>query len=175
MFGELAADASIDVLFGPTLSNTAFAADPVAQAAGLPVVAISNTAQGITDAGDYIFRVPLSDEKVIPAVVETVAATLTDKTAALLYATDDAFSTLSAEMMRVAAAANGIEIVTEQTFATTATDFTAQLDAVCRNRTSHHLPGGAGWSGGAGCVTGARCWTHAAVRLRQWLQRAEVP
>ena len=69
---------------------------------GYPRGCDSNTAQGITDAGDYIFRVPLSDEKVIPVVVETVTATLTNKTAALLYATDDAFSTSSAEMMRVA-------------------------------------------------------------------------
>src|SRR5687768_13716148 len=43
-------------LLGPTLSSAAFAADPVAQQAGVPVIGTSNTAEGITEMGSYIFR-----------------------------------------------------------------------------------------------------------------------
>ncbi|HTO97746.1 MAG TPA: ABC transporter substrate-binding protein, partial [Myxococcales bacterium] len=40
----------VSAIIGPTLSNTATAADPLAQGAGVPVVAVSNTApKGITD------------------------------------------------------------------------------------------------------------------------------
>src|SRR3954447_16249340 len=49
----------VAAILGPTLSSSAFAADPLAQAAGVPVVAISNTADGITEQGDYVFRASL--------------------------------------------------------------------------------------------------------------------
>src|SRR5690606_33200036 len=56
----------VSVIIGPTLSNGAFQAQPVAQEAGVPVLAISNTADGITDQGDYIFRDSLTEAQVIP-------------------------------------------------------------------------------------------------------------
>ncbi len=46
----------VSVIIGPTLSNTAFSTDPVAQDAGVPVLGVSNTAEGITDIGDFVFR-----------------------------------------------------------------------------------------------------------------------
>src|SRR5262249_30490473 len=44
----------VAAIIGPTLTNTAVAADPVAQAAKVPVLAVSNTGTGITSIGDYI-------------------------------------------------------------------------------------------------------------------------
>ena len=44
-------------IVGPTLSQQAFSADPVANRAKVPVVAGSNTAKGIPEIGDYIARV----------------------------------------------------------------------------------------------------------------------
>ena len=44
------------IIFGPTLSNSMFAAGPVANAAKTPVFATSNTAYGITDIGPFVFR-----------------------------------------------------------------------------------------------------------------------
>ncbi len=44
-------------IVGPTLSQQAFAADPIANKAGVPVVGPSNTAQGIPQIGEYISRV----------------------------------------------------------------------------------------------------------------------
>ena len=42
-------------LIRPTLSSEATTADPIAQQAGVPVAATSNTAPGITAIGPYIF------------------------------------------------------------------------------------------------------------------------
>jgi len=43
----------VSAIIGPTLSTTATAADPIAQMAKVPVVAVSNTsAKGITDIGE---------------------------------------------------------------------------------------------------------------------------
>jgi branched-chain amino acid transport system substrate-binding protein len=52
-YQRLIAREKVAAIIGPTLANTATAADPLAQAAKVPVVAISNTPpRGITDIGD---------------------------------------------------------------------------------------------------------------------------
>src|SRR5687768_10306548 len=53
---KLVEEDGVVAVLGPTLSNQAFAADPVAQENGVPVMGVSNTAGGITDMGDYVFR-----------------------------------------------------------------------------------------------------------------------
>jgi len=67
VFTRLINDEKVPVIIGPTLSSTAFAADPIAQKAGVPVLGTSNTAKGITDMGTYIFRDSLPQAGVIPA------------------------------------------------------------------------------------------------------------
>jgi branched-chain amino acid transport system substrate-binding protein len=129
LFQELIDD-KVDVLAGPTLSNSAVVADPVAVEAGLPVLAITNTATGITAIGETIFRIPLADERVVPATIETAVATFQVKSAMLLYAHDEAFATSTAEGMRRAAAEHGVQIIGEQRFSTNDTDFSAVLNAV---------------------------------------------
>ena len=121
----------VNVILGPTLSNTATAADPLAQAAKVPVVAISNTApKGITDIGDYIWRVSLTEAQVIPGALKLVKAKLGIKTAALLYGNDDAFTKAGYDVMKAALADLGIQLLGEQTFAKPDRDFNAQLTAL---------------------------------------------
>ena len=56
-------------IVGPTLSQQAFSADPVAERAKVPVIAASNTAKGIPEIGDYIARVssPVTVLRLIPS------------------------------------------------------------------------------------------------------------
>jgi branched-chain amino acid transport system substrate-binding protein len=61
----------MSVIIGPTLSNGAFQAQPIAHEEKVPVLAISNTAEGITAQGDYIFRDSLTEGQVIPQTVAT--------------------------------------------------------------------------------------------------------
>jgi branched-chain amino acid transport system substrate-binding protein len=121
----------VSAILGPTLSNTATAADPLAQGAKVPVVAISNTApKGITDIGDYIWRVSLTEAQVIPGALKRLQAKLGFKTAALLYGNDDAFTQAGYNVMRSALDAQGVKIVGEQTFAKPDRDYNAQLTAL---------------------------------------------
>lgn len=120
----------VDVILGPTLSNTAFEAHPVAQSNGIPVLAISNTAAGITDTGDHIFRVSLAEDAVVPQTVELISSAWQPETAALVYSEDDAWSRSSADVFREAAAANGIEIITEQDISSEAGDYSTQIDEI---------------------------------------------
>ncbi len=56
IFQRLIRQDKVVAILGPTLSNSAFAADPLAQQAGIPVIASSNTAPNLTKIGDFIFR-----------------------------------------------------------------------------------------------------------------------
>ncbi len=121
----------VSVIIGPTLSNTATAADPLAQAAKVPVVAISNTApKGITDIGDRIWRVSLTELQVITPALKRIRAKLGFKQAALLYGNDDAFTQAGYNVMKAALQAQGIAVVGEQTFAKPDRDYNAQLTAL---------------------------------------------
>src|SRR5688500_13407076 len=78
----------VHAIIGPTLSNEALSSDPVAQKAGVPVLGVSNTAAGITDMGDYIFRDSLAEFQVIPETVKQSKAKLNLTKVSLLYASE---------------------------------------------------------------------------------------
>ncbi|HVR61915.1 MAG TPA: ABC transporter substrate-binding protein [Polyangia bacterium] len=121
----------VAAIIGPTLSNTATAADPLAQSAKVPVVAVSNTApKGITDIGDYIWRVSLTEAQVIPGALKRLQARLKFKKAAVLYGNDDAFTQAGYNVMKAALDASGTTIVGTQTFAKPDRDYNAQLTAL---------------------------------------------
>ncbi len=121
----------VSAIIGPTLSNTATAADPLAQAAKVPVVAVSNTApKGITDIGDCIWRVSLTEGQVIPGALKRLQAKLGFKKAGVLYGNDDAFTQAGYDVMKTALEAQGIAIVGTQTFAKPDRDYNAQLTAL---------------------------------------------
>jgi branched-chain amino acid transport system substrate-binding protein len=121
----------VAAIIGPTLSNTATAADPLAQAARVPVVAISNTApKGITDIGDYVWRVSLTEAQVIPGALKRLQGKLGFKRAGVLYGNDDAFTQAGYDVMRAALGQLGIEILGTQTFAKPDRDYNAQLTAL---------------------------------------------
>ncbi|HEX3694393.1 MAG TPA: ABC transporter substrate-binding protein [Polyangia bacterium] len=121
----------VAAIIGPTLSNTATAADPLAQAGKVPVVAVSNTApKGITDIGDYIWRVSLTEGQVIPGALKRLQNKLHFKKAAVLYGNDDAFTQAGFAVMKAALNASGTTIVGTQTFAKPDRDYNAQLTAL---------------------------------------------
>jgi branched-chain amino acid transport system substrate-binding protein len=120
----------VDAIIGPTLSNEALTADPEAQKDKVPVLAVSNTASGITDMGDYIFRDSLAEFQVIPETVKEAKAKLNLTKVSLMFANDDAFSKSGADVFRTELQKNNIKILSEQTFSTKDTDFKTQLQAV---------------------------------------------
>jgi branched-chain amino acid transport system substrate-binding protein len=117
-------------IIGPTLSNTAQATDPVAQQAGVPVLGVSNTAGGITEIGNFIFRNSLTEAQVIPQTVSAVKQKANVQKAALLYGNDDAFTQAGYEVMKKALQESGIQITSEQTFTKGDKEFSAQLTVI---------------------------------------------
>ncbi|MCU0567140.1 MAG: ABC transporter substrate-binding protein [Oculatellaceae cyanobacterium Prado106] len=114
-------------IVGPTLSQQAFAADPIADRAKVPVLAPSNTAKGIPQIGEYIARVSAPVAVVAPNAVKTALKIDPNiKKAAVFFAQNDAFSKSETETFQKTVQEQGLELVTVQKFQTTDTDFQAQ-------------------------------------------------
>ena len=114
-------------IVGPSASQQAFAADPIAERAGIPVVAASNTAKGIPQIGQYISRVSAPIAIVAPnAVKEALKLDPNIKKVAVFYAQNDAFSKSETETFQQAVKEQNLELVTVQKFQTTDTDFQTQ-------------------------------------------------
>ncbi len=132
-FQTLVNQSQVVGIIGPTLSQQAFSADPIANRAGVPVIAPSNTAVGIPEIGEFISRVSAPVSVVAPAAV-TAALNLNPdiKKVAVFYAQDDAFSRSETEIFQQTLKDKGLEIVTVQRGQTTDTDFQAQVSNALR-------------------------------------------
>jgi branched-chain amino acid transport system substrate-binding protein len=117
----------VSLIIGPTLSNAAVQADPIAQEAGVPVLGISNTAAGITDIGDYIFRDSLTEQAVIPQTIAKATEEYGLEKVVVLYSNDDAFTESGYEAFAAALEDEGVEVAEEITFSKSDTDFRALL------------------------------------------------
>lgn len=118
------------IIIGPTLSNTALQAHPVAQEGKTPVMGVSNTAAGITEIGDYIFRDSLTENAVIPQTVKAAVENLDLKKVVVMYSNDDAFTDSGYQAFAAALEDEGIEVVDTVTFSKADTDFRALLNNV---------------------------------------------
>jgi branched-chain amino acid transport system substrate-binding protein len=123
--------ANVVGILGPTLSQQAFSADPLAEQAGVPVLAPSNTAKGIPEIGEFIARVSAPVAVVAPNAVAAALDINPDiKTVAVFYAQNDAFATSETGTFQETVTARGLSLLPVQTFQTTDTDFSAQITNV---------------------------------------------
>ncbi len=121
-------------IVGPTLSQQAFSADPIAERAKVPVIAPSNTAGGIPQIGDYIARVSAGVATYAGNAIKYAAKLQPLSKAAVFFAQDDAFSRSETVVFQNAVKAEGIELLAPQSFNAADTDFTTQTAFVQRNR-----------------------------------------
>lgn len=130
LFQQLANQNHVLAIVGPSLSSEAFPADPVANGLGVPVVATSNTAQGIPQIGKYIFRLGLGEAAVIPLAMKAALKNLHFKTAALIYGNDNAFTKADGQIFAAVAKKLGVTLLDTETFATGDKDFSTQLTKI---------------------------------------------
>jgi branched-chain amino acid transport system substrate-binding protein len=114
-------------IVGPTLSQQAFSADPIADRAKVPVLGPSNTAKGIPQIGDYIARVSAPVSVVAPnSVKAALKINPKIKKVAVFFAQNDAFSKSETEIFQQTVKDQKLALVTVQKFQTTDTDFQSQ-------------------------------------------------
>ncbi|MEA2655186.1 MAG: branched-chain amino acid transport system substrate-binding protein [Chloroflexota bacterium] len=106
-------------LLGPTLSNSAVAAHPLAEKLKTPILAVSTTGIHIvpdcnfpaTAPCQYVFRDSLGEETAIPDNIQSYAADSHPKTGVLLVAQDDKFSSDGGTIVQKTVGTYGITLL----------------------------------------------------------------
>jgi branched-chain amino acid transport system substrate-binding protein len=117
VFKKLIFQDKVLMLFGPTLSNSAQASDPVAQGAKVVVFGTSNTADGITSIGNYVFRNSVTEADILPVTLKVATQKTGLKKVAVLYGNDDIFTKSGYDNFKKALDAFNIPVTTTETFA----------------------------------------------------------
>jgi branched-chain amino acid transport system substrate-binding protein len=129
-FEKLIKKDKVLAILGPTLSNSAKAANPIAQASKVIVIGVSNTAAGIVEIGDFVFRDSLPESVVQPNTVQTTMDKLGYKKVAVMYGDDDVFTKSGYDVFSKVLKDKGIQVLTTETFKKKDTDFSAQLTKI---------------------------------------------
>ena len=130
VFKKLIFQDKVLMTFGPTLSNSAQAADPIAQAAKTVAFGTSNTADGITSIGDYVFRNSVTEADVLPETLRVAIKHANVKKVAVLYGNDDVFTKSGYDNFKKALEDLKLPVTTTETFAKGDVDFKAQLTKI---------------------------------------------
>ncbi len=130
VFRKLIFQDKVLMLFGPTLSNSAQAADHVAQAAKVVVFGTSNTADGITTIGNYVFRNSVTEADILPVTLKVAVKKTGIKKVAVLYGNDDIFTKSGYDNFIKALHMLKIPVTTSETFAKGDVDFRPQLTKI---------------------------------------------
>jgi branched-chain amino acid transport system substrate-binding protein len=122
---------NVVAIIGPTLSQQAFAADPAADQAAIPVIGPSNTAKGIPQIGDYVARVSAPVTVIAPNSIKAALQLNPNiKTVDVLYAKNDAFSVSETAVFQGILKDLGLTVPNVLEFQTTDTSFTNQTTTV---------------------------------------------
>ena len=126
-FEELIHEHDVSVILGPASSSSTRAAFPIAQENEVVAMSATAGARGLGAIGDFVFRVPLATDIVIPQAVEITKRKMGYQKVATLYDETDLFSTDRDAALQQAFLNNAVEVLDTQTFTTGTTDFTKQL------------------------------------------------
>jgi len=130
VFKKLIFQDKVLMIFGPTLSNSMFAAGPVANAAKVVAFGTSNTANGISEMGPYIFRNSVMESDVLPVTVSTAVKHYKIKKVAVIYGNDDAFTKSGYDVFKKVLEDQKIPVTTTETYVKGDVDFKAQLTKI---------------------------------------------
>ena len=122
--------AGVPVIIGPPTSSQTRMAFPIAQENQVVAISPTSAATGLSALGDFVFRVALTTDVLIPSGIEATHEKLGYQTAATLYDELDFFSIDSDKVIREVLAAKGVEVLSTETFQSNDTDFSEQLTRI---------------------------------------------
>ena len=129
-FNKLIHQDGVSAILGPATSMQAQVVFPIAQQNGVVAISPTSAARGLSAIGDSIFRIAPTTDVLIPSGIRITQEKLGYQKVATIYDETDLFSTDSEAVVKEALAANGIEVLTTETFQTGETDFSAQLTRI---------------------------------------------
>jgi branched-chain amino acid transport system substrate-binding protein len=117
-------------VLGEVASARSKAGGIVANRRRVPMISPSSTNPDVTKVGPFVFRVCFTDDAQGQAAARFVAETLKKKRVAILYASDDLYSSGLANEFREEAKRLGLELVGEKQFLKNETNFTTYITEI---------------------------------------------
>ena len=129
-FNKLIHQEGVSIILGPATSSQTKLAFPVAQENQVVAISPTSAARGLSALGDYVFRVSLTTDILIPKGIEVTQTKLGYQRAATMYDETDLFSTDGDASVQEVLAAKAVEVITTETFQGGDTDFSQQLTRI---------------------------------------------
>ena len=129
-FNKLIHQDGVSIILGPATSGQTAETFPIAQENQVVAISPTSSARGLSALGDYVFRVALTTDILIPKGIEVTHTKLGYQRAATMYDETDLFSTDGDASVQEVLAAKGIEVLTTETFQGGDTDFSEQLTRI---------------------------------------------
>ena len=129
-FNRLIHQDGVSVILGPATSSQTEKAFPIAQENQIVAISPTSAARGLSALGDYVFRVALTTDILIPRGIEVTHTKLGYQRVATLYDAADLFSTDGDASVQEVLAAKGVEVIATETFQGGDTDFSEQLTRI---------------------------------------------
>ena len=123
-------DQGVPAIVGIAISDYLEDAFPIAQENGVVAFSSISSRAGLSSIGDYVFRAGLATNILNPNGVVATQKQLGYTKVATIYDAADPYAMSSNDEIKKALEASGVEILTEETFQTGDTDFTAQLTSI---------------------------------------------
>ena len=129
-YNKLIRQDGVPVILGPANSSQVREAFPIAQQNRVVAISSLSSASGLSAIGDFNFRISLATDVLVPPGIRITQEKLGYTKVATIYDDIDLYSTDSNEIVREALTANGVEILTTETYQTGETDFSTQLTRI---------------------------------------------
>ncbi len=129
-YNKLIHQDGVPVILGPANSSQVREVFPIAQQNRVVAISSLSSASGLSALGDFNFRISLTTDVLVPSGIRITQKKLGYTKAATIYDETDLYSTDSGKVVRKALTANGVEILTTETYQTGETDFSAQLTRI---------------------------------------------
>ena len=129
-YNKLIRQDGVPVILGPANSSQVREAFPIAQQNRVVAISSLSSASGLSALGDFNFRISLTTDVLVPSGIRITQEKLGYTKAATIYDEIDLYSTDSNKIVRGALTANGVKILTTETYQTGETDFSAQLTRI---------------------------------------------
>ena len=117
----------VPAIVGLAISTHLKEAAPIAQENRVIAFSSVSSAAGLSGIGNFIFRTSLATNISIPSGVMVTQQKIGYQKVATIYDDIDVYSRSSNEVLKTVLEANGVEILTQETFKTGDTDFSQQL------------------------------------------------
>ena len=129
-FDKLINQHGVPVILGPGLSSQAEKAFPIAQEHQVVAFSATSSASGLSAIGDYIFRVSLTNDVLIPSGIKATQEKLGYKRVAMIYDEADLYSTDNHDFLREILAHHNVEVLAWETFEGDEDNFFDQLTRI---------------------------------------------